>query len=80
MVRSAKYAPMIRESDEMLVQGDTHARPGWIRILMELGKVRITIAVTLTTTLGYLMARHRVDCLCGCRSWGRFCWRPGLRR
>jgi protoheme IX farnesyltransferase len=38
-----------------------HTRPGWLRVLLDLGKVRITIAVTLTTTLGYLMARHRLS-------------------
>ncbi len=33
----------------------------WLRLLADLGKVRITIAVTVTTTLGYLMARRGAD-------------------
>ena len=36
-------------------------RPGWLRVLAALGKVRITVAVTVTTMLGYLMARRGVD-------------------
>lgn len=30
----------------------------WLRVLADLGKFRITVAVTLTTTLGYVMARR----------------------
>lgn len=40
---------------------DAPQKPGWLAILLDLGKVRITIAVTLTTGLGYLMARHRLS-------------------
>ena len=33
----------------------------WIRILLELNKVRITVAVTLTTMAGYILAKGTVD-------------------
>ena len=33
----------------------------WIKILLELNKVRITVAVTLTTMAGYILAKGTVD-------------------
>lgn len=33
----------------------------WIKILLELNKVRITIAVTLTTVAGYILAKGAID-------------------
>jgi len=33
----------------------------WIKILMELNKVRITFAVTLTTMAGYILAKQGID-------------------
>lgn len=33
----------------------------WIRILLDLNKVRITFAVTLTTVAGYILAKGRID-------------------
>jgi heme o synthase len=39
---------------------DASSRPGRLRVLLDLTKFRITIAVTLTTTMGYLLARRGV--------------------
>jgi protoheme IX farnesyltransferase len=33
----------------------------WIKLLAELGKIRITVAVSLSTTLGYIMYREHID-------------------
>ena len=33
----------------------------WIKILLELNKVRITVAVTLTTMAGYILAKQGID-------------------
>lgn len=33
----------------------------WLGLLAELGKIRITVAVSLSTTLGYIMYRERLD-------------------
>ena len=33
----------------------------WIKILLDLNKVRITFAVTLTTVAGYILAKGSID-------------------
>ncbi len=33
----------------------------WLKVLAELGKIRITIAVSLSTSLGYIMYSERID-------------------
>jgi protoheme IX farnesyltransferase len=33
----------------------------WLKLLAELGKIRITVAVSLSTSLGYIMYRERLD-------------------